>query len=91
MLRVADLLPAQTNKANWPPSLPPSCWPACLPACLQGATRLPPSFAGNLRPYQLEGFNWLVARYLIGESGILADVSAGNNVPHRLRAMRLMF
>ena len=35
---------------------------------------LPASFTGTLRPYQQEGFQWLVARFLIGESGILADV-----------------
>jgi len=36
---------------------------------------LPESFTGTLRPYQEAGYSWLLERFLLGESGILADVS----------------
>jgi hypothetical protein len=51
---------------------PLACYLLSLP---QNIRRLPPSFVGSLRPYQNEGFSWLVSRYLLGESGVLADVS----------------
>lgn len=33
----------------------------------------PPSFAATLRPYQLQGFNWLANLWAAGMGGILAD------------------
>eukprot|EP00966_Prymnesium_polylepis_P259640 5997260-Prymnesium_polylepis.1 len=41
-----------------------------------GRTRLtvqPSSITGRMRPYQLEGLNWLIRAYESGVNGVLAD------------------
>ena len=40
---------------------------------------------GNLKPYQLEGLNWMIHLAEKGLNGILADVSATLNIIHRKR------
>ena len=68
---------------------------ACLSLGLpQLLRKVPPTFTGSLRPYQQEGYQWLVSRYLLGESGILADVSqsvAESPASFELARLRLSF
>jgi len=53
-----------------------AAWRSAVGGLLEGGTDglpLPPTLNAELRPYQLEGFNWLSFLYKHGLGGILAD------------------